>query len=218
MTDFTTYLSDEFQKPYFLKLTQFLHAEKSQNKIIFPHSDHRFRAFDLTKLADIKVVILGQDPYHGDNQAHGLCFSVHETMAIPPSLRNIFKEIKTEFPAHRFTHGNLENWAKQGVFLLNSVLSVEKAKAGSHANQGWEIFTNNTIRFISDNQKNIVFLLWGAYAQKKSALINADRHLILTAPHPSPLSAYRGFFGCGHFAKANNYLKKCGKTPINWQN
>ncbi len=214
-----TFLEIEKNKPYFKKLENFLLLEKQANKTIYPPSENIFYAFHFTPFNNIKVVILGQDPYHGENQAHGMSFSVPKSQKkIPPSLKNIFKEISSEFPNKNFIpkNGNLEYLAKQGVFLLNATLTVEAHKAGSHQQKGWEIFTDTVIQTLSVKNKNIVFLLWGAFAHKKSFLIDATKHCILKAPHPSPLSAYRGFFGCNHFIKANTYLRKNNKSEINW--
>lgn len=191
--------------------------ERAAGKVIFPVQADVFSAFKLTTPEKLKVVILGQDPYHGPNQSHGLCFSVLEGNKIPPSLRNIYKELATDI-AHFETpeHGNLSQWAKQGVLLLNTVLTVEQGQANSHKNVGWEQFTDGVISTINSELDNVIFLLWGASAQKKATLINKHRHTILTAVHPSPLSAYRGFFGCGHFSMTNRILTSLAKTPINW--
>lgn len=206
------YLKDEFQKPYMLSLKSFLATQKTNKKTIYPHSKNWFKAFDLTPFEKVKVVILGQDPYHGENQAQGLCFSVPNTMSTPPSLKNIFKALNNDLNIQN-TKTDLTLWAKQGVLLLNAVLTVEQNKAGSHSNQGWELFTDKVIQVLSEKKEKLVFLLWGAYAQKKSTLIDDKKHLILKAVHPSPLSAYRGFFDCQHFSKTNDYLQ----TPINWK-
>ncbi len=208
-------LQIEFEKPYFKTLTDFVRGEYL-NKQVFPAPQNIFKAFELCPLDQIKVVILGQDPYHGLNQAHGLCFSVSKEVPTPPSLVNIYKEIKTDLGSEIPNHGNLEHWAKQGVFLLNATLTVLAHQAGSHQGKGWETFTDEVIRLISEKQEHVVFMLWGAYAQKKAWMIDDNKHLILTAPHPSPLSAHRGFFGCQHFSKANAYLKEHGKEPIEW--
>lgn len=210
-------LSDQFQQPYMLKLKEFLREEKSKRKVIFPHSDHWFHALEATPLEQVKVVILGQDPYHQPQQAHGLCFSVLPGIKTPPSLVNIYKELETDLGIPRASHGYLESWAKQGVLLLNSVLTVEQSQAGSHQGKGWEVFTDEVIRVINEHCDHVVFLLWGSYAQKKGARIDPQKHLVLKAPHPSPLSAHRGFLGCRHFSQANQYLEQMGKGVIQWQ-
>lgn len=208
------FLQSEFEKPYFIKLKQFLAQEKEAKKIIFPDENHFFDAFTATPFEKVRVVILGQDPYHGENQAHGLAFSVPKNQKkIPPSLKNIFKEAGIQNPLH----GNLEHWAEQGVLLINATLSVEKGKAGSHQNKGWEVFTESVIQTISEKKKNIIFVLWGNFALSKKKLIDEAKHTILTAPHPSPLSAYKGFFGCGHFIKINEILKNRGEKEIRWE-
>jgi uracil-DNA glycosylase len=208
-------LKDEFDKPYFKELTGFVKAEYS-SKTVYPPPKRIFNALDAVPFEKVRVVILGQDPYHGPGQAHGLCFSVPEGTALPPSLQNIFKEIRDDlgFPIPK--SGNLEHWAKQGVLLLNATLTVEAGKAGSHQGKGWEEFTDAVIRKLNDEREGIVFLLWGAYAQKKGAIIDRAKHLVLTAPHPSPLSAHNGFFGSKHFSKTDEYLKKRGQAPIAW--
>lgn len=211
-------LEDEFQQPYMQELRRFLLTEKQKGKVIYPKGDEIFNALNSTPFSDVKVVILGQDPYHGPGQAHGLCFSVQKGVAPPPSLVNIFKEITTDLglSGHGFPHGCLTGWAGQGVLLLNAVLTVERHKAGSHQGKGWETFTDRVVEVISRKQTHCVFLLWGSYAQKKGSVIDRNRHLVLTAPHPSPLSAHRGFFGCKHFSRCNDYLQANGKTPIDW--
>ncbi len=209
-------LLNEFEKEYFQRLKSFLVEEKSKH-IIFPPGSKIFEAFNKTPLPDVKVVILGQDPYHNDGQAHGLCFSVNHGIPIPPSLSNIFKELTNDTGFIPPSHGNLEAWAAQGVFLLNATLTVRAHQAGSHQKKGWEIFTDEVIRQISSRNRNVVFMLWGNYARSKKMLINNNEHLILEAVHPSPLSAYSGFFGCNHFSKANAYLESKGLVPINWQ-
>ncbi|WP_154222227.1 uracil-DNA glycosylase [Marinicella rhabdoformis] len=209
-------LSDTFEQEYMRKLNSFLQHEKAQGKIIYPPNQLIFNAFNSTPLNHVKVVILGQDPYHGPGQAHGLSFSVPHGMPIPPSLKNIFKEQAADLRVYNTT-GNLSSWAAQGVLLLNSVLTVEKAQAASHQKQGWEQFTDRVISIINETNQGVVFMLWGAYAQKKGNQINTKKHLILKAPHPSPLSAHRGFLGCRHFSQANDYLIKQQKTPIDWQ-
>jgi uracil-DNA glycosylase len=210
-------LAGEFEQPYMRQLRAFLLAEKQAGKRIFPAGNQLFNAFRHTPLDKVKVVILGQDPYHGEGQAHGLCFSVPPGVAIPPSLQNIYQEIHAELGLPIPKHGNLTAWAEQGVLLLNSVLSVECARAASHQGKGWELFTDKVIGLINQQREGVVFLLWGTYAQRKGAIIDSVRHCILKGPHPSPLSAYRGFFGCGHFVAANQYLQGRGETPIDWR-
>ena len=206
-------IGSEFNKPYLKKLEVFLKGEVSE---IYPEAENIFAALNLTPLNKVKVVVLGQDPYHGEEQAHGLAFSVRKGIKLPPSLRNIYKELEEEFKTTVPESGDLSAWAKQGVLLLNATLTVEASKAGSHQGRGWENFTDAIIKEVSDKNDNVVFMLWGAYAQKKSTIIDSNKHLILKAPHPSPLSAYRGFFGCNHFIKANKYLQKYDKAPITW--
>jgi uracil-DNA glycosylase len=213
----SSHLQSEFEQDYFRKLCQFLRDERSQGSIICPSDEHLFAALNATPLHSVKVVILGQDPYHGPNQAHGLSFSVMPDVKTPPSLRNLYQELSTDLDVRSPGHGYLMNWAQQGVLLLNAVLSVEQGHAGSHQGKGWERFTDKVIEVIDAECDNVVFMLWGAYAQKKGASINTSKHLVLSAPHPSPLSAYRGFFGCRHFSKANDYLKDNDKDSINWQ-
>jgi len=215
--DWMAYLGAEFQQPYMLRLKAFLQQEKAAGKVIYPHSSHWFNAFAQTPLARVKVVVLGQDPYHGANQAHGLSFSVLPGVKVPPSLQNIYQAQQQDLGIVQPDHGCLLTWAQQGVLLLNAVLTVEANKANSHQGKGWEKFTDQVIRVINEQAKGVVFMLWGSYAQKKAAFVDTSKHLVLTAPHPSPLSAYRGFFDCGHFSKANAWLEKQGKTPINWQ-
>lgn len=210
------HLAAEFDAPYMQQLKQFLMAEKAAGKIIYPASKYIFNAFNSTPLDQVKVVIIGQDPYHGPNQAHGLCFSVQPGIAIPPSLQNIFKEQHSDLGISIPKHGCLQSWADQGVLLLNATLTVEHSKAGSHQGKGWETFTDKVIHLVSEKTSGVVFLLWGSYAQKKSELIDSAKHLILKAPHPSPLSAHRGFLGCGHFSKANQYLAQNNKVPVTW--
>lgn len=209
-------LQSEKQKPYFQELLRFVESERAKGKTIYPKNSDMFSALSLTPFTSVKVVILGQDPYHGPNQAHGLCFSVKPPTPPPPSLRNIFLELESDVGIPRPSHGNLLHWAEQGVLLLNAVLTVEAEKAGSHANKGWETFTDRVIRELNDRREHIVFLLWGSYAQKKAGFVDRARHLVLEAPHPSPLSAHRGFLGCHHFSKTNNYLKSQGISPIDW--
>ena len=208
-------IGDEFSKPYMQKLRAFLVDKKSNGVKIFPPSDQIFAALNETSLDDTKVVIIGQDPYHRINQAHGLSFSVNPGINIPPSLVNIYKELEDDLGCKAPTQGFLMSWAKQGVLLLNSILSVEEGKPGSHANKGWEQFTDRLIEVLN-NRNNLVFILWGNYAATKGNKIDRKKHLVLRAVHPSPLSSHKGFFGCKHFSKTNNYLIKKGKTPINW--
>ncbi|NVN12128.1 uracil-DNA glycosylase [Nguyenibacter vanlangensis] len=209
-------LASEFDAPYMRALKDFLLAEKSRGKVIFPRGSEYFRALDLTPPDAVRVVILGQDPYHGDGQAHGLCFSVRPDIRIPPSLVNIYKEIQSDLGIPPARHGYLESWAKQGVLLLNSVLTVERASAASHQGRGWERFTDAVIAWVNDGPAPVVFMLWGAYAQKKAAFVDQSRHLVLKARHPSPLSAHSGFFGCRHFSQANAFLVRNGLAPIDW--
>jgi uracil-DNA glycosylase len=209
-------LRSEFDEPYIGNLRQFLRAEKVAGKSIYPQGHEWFRALDLTPLDKVRVVILGQDPYHGEGQAHGLCFSVKPGVQIPPSLANIYKEIESDLGIKPAKHGFLEHWAKQGVLLLNSVLTVEKGRAASHRDRGWERFTDAIIRKVNERPDPVVFMLWGSYAQKKGAFVDTSRHLVLKAPHPSPLSAYSGFFGCKHFSKANAFLESHGLQPVDW--
>jgi uracil-DNA glycosylase len=209
-------LLPEFQADYMVRLRVFLLAEKAAGKQIFPKRSEWFRALDLTPLDKVRVVILGQDPYHGSGQAHGLCFSVQPGVRPPPSLLNIYKELKSDLGIRRASHGFLEHWAQQGVLLLNSVLTVEMAKAASHQKKGWEQFTDAVIRLVNTKDEPVVFMLWGAYAQKKAAFVDTDKHLVLKAAHPSPLSAYNGFLGCRHFSQCNAYLESKGLSPIDW--
>lgn len=209
-------LAGEFEKPYMQSLRDFLAEQKQQGKVIYPKGSDIFAAFDSTPFDDVRVVILGQDPYHGPGQAHGLCFSVQQGVATPPSLANIYKEIHRDLGEPIPSHGNLQHWAEQGVLLLNATLTVEQAKAGSHQGKGWETFTDAAIASLNAERENLVFLLWGSYAQKKGAFIDRQRHLVLQAPHPSPLSAHRGFIGCGHFSEVNAWLHSHGMKPIQW--
>ncbi len=211
------HLGDEFREEYMQNLSNYLDAQKSQGKVIYPESEHLFAALNTTPLSSVRVVILGQDPYHGPNQAHGLSFSVMPGVKVPPSLRNIYKELEADLACTVPSNGHLQAWADQGVLLLNAVLSVEQANAGSHQGKGWERFTDKVIELVNSECSNVVFLLWGAYAQKKGAPIDSNKHLVLKAPHPSPLSAHRGFLGCGHFSKTNEYLRANGGQPIDWQ-
>lgn len=210
-------LQQQFEQPYFTEIVSFLKTEKAAGKIIYPPGSQIFNAFNLTPFNEVKLVILGQDPYHGKGQAHGLSFSVPTGIKPPPSLANIFKELQTDIgltiPAYE---GNLTSWAQQGVLLLNSALTVRDAEPASHANLGWSIFTDAVIEALSFHKQQLVFLLWGKYAQQKTKLINSDKHLILQAPHPSPFSVHTGFLGCKHFSKANNWLVQNGIAPIDW--
>lgn len=206
----------EFDKPYMLELKAFLREEKASGKIIYPAGDNWFNALNSTPFERVKVVILGQDPYHGPGQAHGLCFSVLPGVSTPPSLINIFKELQTDLKIPISCHGYLQHWAEQGVLLLNAVLTVQQSLANAHQGRGWETFTDNCIEHLNREREHLVFLLWGSYAQKKGQLIDRKKHLVLHAPHPSPLSAYRGFLGCKHFSKANAYLQQHGNMPIDW--
>ncbi len=209
-------LADEFEKPYMLALRDFLQQEYNAGKTIYPPEELYFNAMNLTPFEEVKVVILGQDPYHGEGQAHGLCFSVLPGVRVPPSLVNIYKELHDDLGVLVPQHGCLSDWARQGVLLLNSVLTVEANQAGSHQGKGWETFTDKIIRLINDEKEHVVFILWGSYAQKKGAFIDEARHLVLKAVHPSPLSAHRGFFGQKYFSKTNDYLQQTGQKPIGW--
>jgi uracil-DNA glycosylase len=209
-------LRPEFDADYMAQLRSFLVAEKAAGKRIFPKGSEWFRAMDLTPLDKVRVVILGQDPYHGPGQAHGLCFSVKPGVTPPPSLVNIYKELHSDLGIERSRHGFLEHWAQQGVLLLNSVLTVEMAKAASHQGKGWERFTDAVIQLVNAKDEPVVFLLWGAYAQKKAAFVDTSKHLVLKAAHPSPLSAHNGFLGCRHFSKCNAFLESKGLPPIDW--
>lgn len=208
-------LNAEFEKPYFKELVGFV-KEEYKTRRIYPAGSKIFSAFDHCELDNVKVVILGQDPYHGDGQANGLCFSVSDGIKPPPSLVNIFKEIQDDLGIPMPKSGNLERWAKQGVLLLNATLTVRANEPGSHQNRGWEQFTDEVIKLLSERKEHLVFILWGAFAQKKEELIDAKKHFILKAAHPSPFSAYKGFLGCGHFSKTNEYLKKLGFKEIVW--
>ena len=213
--DWSKYLSVEKEKEYFRNLYTFLNNRSTFD--IYPQRGSWFKAFEYSSFTSTRVIILGQDPYHGEGQAEGLSFSVPKGITIPPSLRNIYKELNSdEVDFSQPEHGNLVSWAQQGVLLLNSVLTVEKNSPAAHANQGWEIFTDQVIRILNDNKQHLVFILWGAYANKKSKLIDSDRHLILSSPHPSPFSAHKGFFGCKHFSQANKYLLSTKQQPISW--
>lgn len=214
--EWKTALNEEFSKPYFKNLIAFLKQEKSDSKTIFPPGSLIFNAYNTTPLSEVKVVILGQDPYHNPGQAMGLSFSVPKGMTRPPSLRNIYKELNTSLDIPISNSGDLTKWAEQGVFLLNSMLTVERNKPGSHQRSGWQFFTDASIKAISDHRENVVFMLWGAFAKKKAALIDDQKHLVLDSAHPSPFSADKGFFGNNHFKLANEYLVKHGLEPIDW--
>ena len=211
------HLAGEFEQPYMRSLAEFLAAEEAAGKILYPASQHCFNALNSTSLGDVSVVILGQDPYHGPGQAHGLCFSVRPDVPPPPSLMNIFKEQQSDVGISLPDHGCLQPWAEQGVLLLNSVLTVVQGQAGAHQGQGWETFTDRVIDVINREREGVVFMLWGSYARKKGRMIDRQRHLILEGPHPSPLSAYRGFFGCRHFSQSNDWLQQKGQRPVDWQ-
>lgn len=214
--DWTEAIGSEFHESYYNELYQFVKSEYNQS-IVYPNFDDIFNAFHFTPLSKVKVVILGQDPYHNEGQAHGLCFSVKQEVDIPPSLVNIYQELKTDMGCYIPDNGYLEKWAKQGVLLLNTVLTVRAHQANSHQRKGWEKFTDSVIQAINDQDRPIVFLLWGKPAQRKKTMLNNPKHLILEAPHPSPLSAYRGFFGSKHFSKTNEFLTMSGYEPIDWQ-
>jgi uracil-DNA glycosylase len=211
-----TLLKEQFDAQYFSELRNFLAEEKKASKVVYPPARNIFSAFDLTPFENVKVVLLGQDPYHGEGQAHGLCFSVADGVPPPPSLVNIFKEMKSDLGIPISKSGNLTKWARQGVLLLNATLTVRANTAGSHQNKGWETFTDSVISHLSSEKTGLVFLLWGKYAQAKEALIDKTKHHVLKAPHPSPFSADSGFFGCKHFSKTNEILKQQGKQPIDW--
>jgi len=210
-------LADEFNQPYMKNLKQFLLQQKQIGKTIYPQGNDIFNALNSIHFDKVKVVILGQDPYHGPNQAHGLCFSVNEGVKIPPSLRNIYKELNQDINFVIPNHGNLQSWASQGVLLLNSVLTVNQGQAGSHQGKGWERFTDKVISLLNQQHKNLVYMLWGSYAHKKGDSIDTNNNLVLKSVHPSPLSAHRGFLGCRHFSQCNNYLLSQDKQVINWQ-
>lgn len=210
------FLRDEFEKEHMKKLKLFLQKQYENKKIIFPATQNYFRALDLVDVHKVKVVILGQDPYHGPGQAHGLSFSVPEGVPFPPSLQNIFKELKADLGIEAPVSGDLTRWAEQGVLLLNSVLTVEKDKAASHQKQGWEEFTDRVITVVNEQTPHAVFILWGSYAQKKAAFVDRQKHLVISSPHPSPLSSHRGFFGSKPFSQANTWLKSKGLEPIRW--
>lgn len=211
-------IGEEKQQNYFIETMAFVQAERDAGKVIYPPASEVFNAFRFTELADIKVVIIGQDPYHGPNQAHGLCFSVLPGVKVPPSLMNMYKELAQDIGGFEIPqHGYLKSWAEQGVLLLNTVLTVEQGQAHSHAKTGWETFTDKVIEAVNAHCKGVVFLLWGSHAQKKGRVIDRDKHHVLMAPHPSPLSAHRGFLGCKHFSQTNQILIENGLAPINWQ-
>jgi len=210
-------LANEFDQDYMQKLRAFLQQEKAAHKLIYPPGKLIFNALNTTPLEQVKVVILGQDPYHGPGQAHGLCFSVLPGVATPPSLLNIYKEMESDLAIPRANHGCLTYWAEQGVLLLNAVLTVEKARAAAHQGKGWEHFTDKVISILNEKESGLVFLLWGSYAQKKGQFIDRNKHLVLQSPHPSPLSAYRGFLGNKHFSQTNAYLETQGKETIDWK-
>ena len=210
-------VGEEFEQPYMHELSAFLREQKTAGKRIFPPGGKLFNALDSTPFDEVKVVILGQDPYHGPGQAHGLCFSVPSGVAPPPSLQNIFRELQSDLDFRIPNHGCLEHWAGQGVLLLNAVLTVEARHAASHQGKGWERFTDRIVQCLNEKRGGLAFMLWGAYAQRKGAIIDRDTHLVLAAPHPSPFSADRGFFGCRHFSRANDYLQEQGKQPVDWQ-
>jgi len=216
MMDWTQLLKNEKQSQHFQSVMAFVDQQRNSGKTIYPPADKVFEAFRVTAFDKIKVVIIGQDPYHGPGQAHGLCFSVEKNCAIPPSLKNIYKELVSDLGIHPPQHGNLLSWAEQGVFLLNTVLTVEAGQANSHRGRGWETFTDNVITLLSEHSEHLVFLLWGAAAQKKVELIDEHKHTVLKTVHPSPLSAHRGFLGCKHFSKTNKALEDHHQTAINW--
>ena len=213
--DWKEILAPEFEKPYFEELTQFVREEYATHRI-YPLGSNIFRAFDKCPFDKLKVVIIGQDPYHGPGQAHGLCFSVADGVPFPPSLQNIFKEVHADTGAEIPFSGNLDRWAEQGVLLLNAVLTVREHEAASHAGRGWETFTDAVVRAVAERKQGVVYMLWGSYAQRKGAIADPSQNLILKAVHPSPLSAYRGFLGCRHFSQANTYLESIGQEPIKW--
>jgi uracil-DNA glycosylase len=213
--DWQEILQPEFDKPYFEQLTQFVRAEYGATTV-YPAGRNIFRAFDKCPFAELKVVIIGQDPYHGVGQANGLCFSVNDGVPFPPSLQNIFKEIQSDLGTAVPQSGNLDRWAEQGVLLLNSVLTVRAHEAASHAGRGWEQFTDAVVRTINERKQGVVYMLWGSYAQRKGQVVDSSKNFVLKSVHPSPLSVYRGFFGCKHFSQANAYLQSVGKTPIIW--
>ncbi|MFN2289181.1 MAG: uracil-DNA glycosylase [Chromatocurvus sp.] len=214
--DWLQLLEDEFEQDYMRDLSSFLRQRRGQGAVLYPAPAEIFNAFWYTPPADVAVVILGQDPYHNPGQAHGLCFSVRPDVPVPPSLRNIYQEQRDDIGAAIPRHGSLVAWARRGVLLLNSVLTVEQGRAGAHHGRGWERFTDRVIELINARERPVVFMLWGSYAQKKGASIDTDRHCVLRAPHPSPLSAHRGFFGCGHFSAGNAFLRERGMSDLDW--
>jgi uracil-DNA glycosylase len=216
IADWSQQLDFIFKQDYYQQLLEFIEYESAHNKTIYPPKDQIFNAFDLSSFENTKVIILGQDPYHNEGQAHGLSFSVPKGVSIPPSLRNIYQELLSDLDITPSQSGNLTHWASQGVLLLNSVLTVEKNSPGSHAKSGWVDFTDTVIDILNEKKQNLVFLLWGAHAQKKAELIDQNKHLVLTAAHPSPFSAHKGFFGCKHFSQTNDYLKMHNQQPIDW--
>ena len=215
-TDWNPHLRNEFAKPYWNDLQQFVRLERDQH-VVYPPAAEVFSALHLTSYATTRVMILGQDPYHGPNQAHGLCFSVQRGVAVPPSLANIYKELRSDLDIEAPSHGNLTHWATQGVLLLNATLTVRAGQAGSHQGNGWETFTDQVIRVVNDKTDPVVFILWGAYARKKGALIDADRHVVIESAHPSPLSAHNGFLGSKPFSRTNEALRARGRQPIDWR-
>ncbi|UCX03824.1 uracil-DNA glycosylase [Shewanella glacialimarina] len=218
MKSWPGFIKNEHQQDYFIRLNKFLSEQQSMNKVIFPPKADIYRAFELTPVEKVKVVVIGQDPYHGEGQAHGLAFSVKSGVKVPPSLVNIYKELAQDIPSFSIpSHGNLTHWAEQGLLLLNTVLTVEQSLAHSHAKAGWEVFTDHVLDYLNSLPQPLIFVLWGSHAIKKGRLITHEHHTILSGPHPSPLSAYRGFFGCGHFSKINQQLIKNGLEPIDWQ-
>jgi len=215
LTDWNPLLRQQFDEPYWAELQGFVQQERKTG-FVYPPEEDVYAALHLTAYADVKVLILGQDPYHGEGQAHGLCFSVRRGVQVPPSLQNIYKELQSDLGLAPPGHGNLESWASQGVLLLNAVLTVRASNAGSHRNRGWETFTDQIIRLVNNKKDRVVFILWGAFAQKKKSLIDSDRHYVIEAPHPSPLSAHRGFFGSRPFSRANAALLEAGRSVIDW--
>ena len=210
------HIASEFEEDYMHELRAFLQQRKASGAIVFPPGNKIFNALNSTAFSQVKVVIIGQDPYHGPGQAHGLSFSVPQGIAIPPSLRNIYKELQSDCDFVAPAHGCLTPWAEQGVLLLNAVLTVEQGQAAAHQNKGWEQFTDSIIQALNSEREGLVFMLWGAYAQRKAAMVDGSRHCVLKAPHPSPLSAHRGFLGCQHFSKANQWLQQQGQEPVDW--
>ena len=218
MTTWSDVLGEEKQQPYFQHIMDYVQKERDAGKVIYPPQSDVFNAFKFTSFDEVKVVILGQDPYHGPDQAHGLCFSVQHGVKTPPSLVNMYKELANDIPGFQIpSHGFLKKWAEQGVLLLNTVLTVQQGMAHSHSKIGWETFTDKVIQQLSEQREGLIFLLWGSHAQKKGSVIDENKHTVLCAPHPSPLSAHRGFFGCGHFSKTNQILQQQGATSIDWQ-